>query len=96
VGVLLSEFEAQETVGRAALRLVDALRDRPEPTVLALLAGRRSRAALSPREARCVRDFRHARAAARDAGLAWVVDEQVAGAREMVLAGVREMTLASV
>jgi hypothetical protein len=89
--VLMSEFEAQETVGRATQRLVEALRDRPEATVLALLEGRRSRATLSPRQARCLRDFRHARADARDAGLGWVVDEQVAGAREMVLAGTREL-----
>jgi hypothetical protein len=94
--VLWSEFEAQEMVGRAALRLVDSLRDRPQPTVLALLGGRRSRAVLSPRERRCLRDFRHARDAARDAGLSWVVDEQVAGVREMVLAGVRDVVLASV
>jgi len=94
--VLLSEFEAQNLVGRAAMRLVTALRDRPEATVLALLDGRRCRARLSPRQARCLRDFRHARADARDAGLGWVVDEQVAGAREMVLAGTRELVLASV
>ena len=89
--VLMSEFEVQETVGTAALRLVEALRDRPEGTVLALLDGRRSRAELSPRERRCLRDFRQARDAARDAGLDWVVDEQVAGVREMVRAGVREL-----
>lgn len=93
---MMSEWEAQETVGRAALCLVEALRDQREATVLALLAGRRSRAALSPLEARCLRDFRQARADAREAGLGWVVDEQVSGVREMVLAGTREIMLASV
>jgi hypothetical protein len=92
---VFSEFELRELVGWAALRLVDALRDRPEPTVLALLGGRRSRVKLSRREACCLRDFRHARAAAREAGLGWVVDEQVAGVAEMVRAGVRDLVRAS-
>ena len=86
--VLMSEWEAREEVGHAAVLLVAELRDRPKASVAALLGGRRSRVRLTRREARCLWQFRHAVATARAAGWDWVVDEQVAGAREMLLASV--------
>lgn len=92
--VLMNEWEANRTVGRAALTLAMALCDqgRQEPTILALLDRRRSRARLSPGEAHLMQAFRDAVTLVELAGFGWVVDEQVSGVREWV----RDRALVSV
>jgi len=85
--VSMSEWDAQEMVGEAALRLVQALAGRPPAVVVALLGGRRPpRVRLSKREERRLEKYRRAVRTVRRAGLGPLIYDQVAGVREMVRA----------